>query len=313
MEFVCLYRGFRERKLLSIRQPFSGITESNKNQLQVNTIKVVVAITPAEEWMRDVVMSEMANAGYETFVENEQGFEAYIPKEHFSALFLDSLLEQFLGDFQLTWESEEIEAQNWNEEWEKNYFKPLVIGDQVVVRAPFHTEYPACAHEIIIEPNMAFGTGNHETTSQVMEFMLGIDFRGKAVLDMGCGTGILAILAGHLGAERITAIDIDHWAYEAVFENSVLNKVPQIKVVRGDASLLGQEKYDVILANIQKNIILSDLPAYQKVMKPGALIVISGFYESDLADILKSAEGLGLIFLEKRVRNQWTAALLQHS
>lgn len=277
----------------------------------MNTIKVVVAITPAEEWIRDVLMSEMANAGYDTFVENELGFEAYLSKEFFSAVFLDSLLEQYAEDFVLTWSSEEIEAQNWNEEWEKNYFKPLVIGNRVVVRAPFHADYPACEHEIIIEPNMAFGTGNHETTSQVMEFMLEIDFRGKKVLDMGCGTGILAILAGQLGADTITAIDIDQWAYEAVVENSTLNHVPQIHAVRGDASLLGHEMYDVILANIQKNIILADLPKYQSVMKRGAFIVVSGFYEADLPDILKLAEELGLIFREKRVRNNWTAALLE--
>lgn len=277
----------------------------------MNTIKVVVAITPAEEWIRDVLMSEMANAGYDTFVENELGFEAYLPKEIFSAVFLDSLLEQYAEDFVLTWSSEEIEAQNWNEEWEKNYFKPLVIGNQVVVRAPFHADYPACEHEIIIEPNMAFGTGNHETTSQVMEFMLEIDFRGKKVLDMGCGTGILAILAGQLGADTITAIDIDQWAYEAVVENSSLNQVPQIHAVRGDANLLGDERYDVILANIQKNIILADLPKYQSVMKRGAFIVVSGFYEADLPDVLKLAEELGLVFREKRVRNNWTAALLE--
>ena len=277
----------------------------------MNTIKVVVAITPAEEWIRDVLMSEMANAGYDTFVENELGFEAYLPKEIFSAVFLDSLLEQYAEDFVLSWNSEEIEAQNWNEEWEKNYFKPLVIGNQVVVRAPFHADYPVCEHEIIIEPNMAFGTGNHETTSQVMEFMLEIDFRGKKVLDMGCGTGILAILAGQLGAETITAIDIDQWAYEAVVENSSLNQVPQIHAVRGDANLLGDERYDVILANIQKNIILADLPKYQSVMKRGAFIVVSGFYEADLPEILKLAEELGLVFREKRVRNNWTAALLE--
>lgn len=277
----------------------------------MNTIKVIVAMNPFEEWIRDVLMAEMASAGYDTFVENDSGFEAYLSKEYFLPDFLDSLLEQYSGSSQLKWSSEEIEARNWNEEWEKNYFKPLVIGNDVVVRAPFHHDYPACKHEIIIEPNMAFGTGNHETTSQVMEFMLEIDFKDKSVLDMGCGTGILAILAGQLGAHTITAIDIDHWAYEAVVENSVLNNVPQIKAIRGDASLLGDEMFDVVLANIQKNIILSDLPAYVKVMKPGAVIVISGFYEDDLADILPVANELGLVFRKKRVRNNWTAALLE--
>ncbi len=277
----------------------------------MNTIKVMVTISPSEEWIRDVLMAEMASAGYDTFVENESGFEAYLPKDIFSAVFLDSLLDQYAEYFVLAWNSEEIEARNWNEEWEKNYFKPLVIGNDVVVRAPFHHDYPACKHEIIIEPNMAFGTGNHETTSQVMELMLEMNFRDKSVLDMGCGTGILAILAGQLEAGKITAIDIDHWAYEAVLENSVLNNVPRIHAVRGDASLLGDEKYDVVLANIQKNIIMSDLSAYVKVMNPGAVIVISGFYEADLDDILPVAEGLGLVFRQKKVRNNWTAARLE--
>jgi len=256
-------------------------------------------------------MSELAEAGYDTFVETETGFEAYIPENHFKQSDIDQVKTEAPENFTVGFSTEVIPAQNWNELWEKNYFKPLIISDKVVIRAPFHTEYPVCQYEIIIEPKMAFGTGNHETTSLVMEMMLHMDLAGKSLLDMGCGTGILAILAAKLGASPVTAIDVDQWSFEATLENAKLNQVPPIRVILGDAALLGDEWYEVILANIQKNIILADLSAYSKVLNPGGFLLVSGFYQHDLSEIRKEAESNGLNLSGYREKNSWVAALFQ--
>ena len=205
---------------------------------KMNTIRLTMVITPYEQWVSEILISELAGAGFDTFVETETGFEAYIPEN----IFKESAIEQIKAEaperYSIDFSTEAIPAQNWNEVWEQNYFKPLVVSNQVVVRAPFHTEYPLCRYEIIIEPKMAFGTGNHETTSQVMETMLDMELTGKSLLDMGCGTGILAILASMLGANPVTAIDIDEWSYRATVENAGLNNTPNITAFMGDANML---------------------------------------------------------------------------
>jgi len=268
-----------------------------------------MAIKPFEQWVSDILMSELAGAGFDTFVETEAGFEAYIPENLFKQSAVDQIGAEVPGNYQIGFSTEVIPAQNWNEVWEKNYFKPLVISNQVVVRAPFHSEYPACRYEIVIEPKMAFGTGNHETTSLVMETMLDLELTGQSLLDMGCGTGILAVLASMLGANPVTAIDIDEWAYQATIENTGLNNTPNISAHKGDASLLGNEKFDVVLANIQKNIILADLHKYDQVLETGGLLLVSGFYKADLEDIKQAAERIGLVFENYREKNQWVAVL----
>lgn len=274
----------------------------------MNTIKITVITEAAEQWVSDVLMAGMADMGFDTFMGNEAGFEAFIPENLYDRETLETLLREISGENEIRFTVETIAARNWNEVWEKNYFRPLVINDQVVVRAPFHTDYPVCRYEIVIEPKMAFGTGNHETTSLMMETILNMDLRGKSLLDMGCGTGILAILAAMLGAEPVTAIDIDEWSYAATIENSRLNQVPEIRVFQGDARLLGNETFDVVLANIQKNIIVADLSTYAGVLNPGGQMLLSGFYRNDLADIRQEADKNGLTLDAFQERNNWVIA-----
>ncbi len=275
----------------------------------MDTSKITLTLTPFESWFADLLMAEMAELGFESFVETGTGFEAYIPESNYDREALNILLSDRQEPFSLAWSEETVPAQNWNEVWEKNYFKPLVIADRVLVRAPFHTNYPSCPIEIVIEPNMAFGTGNHETTSLMMETMLGMDFSEKTVLDMGCGTGILAILASRLGASAVTAIDIDQWSFDAVMENRVTNHAPNIDPVLGDAGMIGDRKFGIALVNIQKNVILNDMAAYSAALQLGGLILFSGFFETDLPDIQQVAEKEGLQFISKKVKNNWTVAV----
>ncbi|MFV0593301.1 MAG: 50S ribosomal protein L11 methyltransferase [Draconibacterium sp.] len=269
--------------------------------------KVSIEITPFQVWLREVLTAQLADIGFDSFVDTETGFEAYIPEPDYHKGELNEVLNEFSEDFCFDVKSELIEDQNWNEEWEKNYFKPLVIADECVVRAPFHNDYPKLRFEIVIEPNMAFGTGNHETTSLVLESILQNEMVGKQVLDMGCGTGILGILASMKGAEKITAIDIDKWSYEGSLENAKLNNIANIEVKLGDARLLDTDTYDVIFANIQRNILLHDMPAYNKVLNAGGTLIMSGFYTEDISAIKTKAESLGLKDAGFKEKNNWVA------
>jgi len=277
--------------------------------MTINTVKITLSIAPFENWFADVLMAEMADLGFESFMETENGFEAFSPEKSYNEKSLSELLNYRKDGFAIEWKVESIPAQNWNEVWEKNYFQPLVIRDRIVIRASFHDTYPACPIEIVINPNMAFGTGNHETTSLMMETMLEMSWEGKAVLDMGCGTGILAILASKLGAETIAAIDNDPWSFNAVSENLVINNTLNIKPLLGDAGTISKDTFDVLLVNIQKNVILSDMADYVKALKTGGIILLSGFYETDLPDIQREAEKQGLKFDFSQVMNKWSVAV----
>jgi len=269
--------------------------------------KITIKITPFQEWLRDILNSQMAEIGFDSFVEIDDGFDAFIPAKDFDEENMNSVLNAFNKDFSFNVKSEFIKDQNWNKEWEKNFFKPLVIGGECMIRAPFHTEYPNAKYEIVIEPNMAFGTGNHETTSTIIESILQNDLSGKVILDMGCGTGILSILASMKGAKQITAIDIDKWSYEGTLENAELNGINNIDVFLGDANLLGNKSFDLIFANIHKNVLLNDMQAYFDVLNTGGTLIMSGFYTEDIPDIKAKAETLGMKdagFVEK---NNWTA------
>jgi ribosomal protein L11 methyltransferase len=269
--------------------------------------KVIISIEPFQEWLCDVLNSQLAEIGFNSFVEIENGIEAYIPAPECNPNALEEVLLPYKEDFDFIVETEFIKDQNWNEEWEKNYFKPLVIKNECVVRAPFHSEYPKAKYEIIIEPNMAFGTGNHETTEMMLEYVLEEELKGKIVLDMGCGTGILGILASMKGTEKVTAIDIDEWSFKGTKDNSVLNNIGNIKVKHGDVSLLGDEKYDYIFANIQKNVLIADLPVYTKCLKENGKIFLSGFYENDIQDIKSTAEKQELTDAGYKIKNNWVA------
>ena len=269
--------------------------------------KIAINIAPFEEWLRDVLASQLAEIGFDSFMETETGIEAFIPASNFNESDLKFVLSSFDDVFTFSTEKELIKSQNWNEVWEKNYFKPLVIKNECVIRAPFHTDFPKAKYEIIIEPNMAFGTGNHETTSMMVETILEINMENKNVLDMGCGTGILGILASMKGAKKVTAIDIDEWSFNGSNENAQLNNIQNMFVKHGDAGLLRNEKFDIILANIHKNVLLSDMPAYFEVLKTGGLLVISGFYTEDIQDIKSKAENLGLKDNGFKTKNNWVA------
>jgi len=277
----------------------------NEN-LNMNYYKSTFTIVPDIQEFREILTAMLGELGYESFVENENSVDAFIQSSCYSNDLLNDFSVQSL--FEYTVETIEIPDQNWNEVWEKNYFKPLVVSGKCVVRAPFHTDYPKKQYEIIIEPNMAFGTGNHETTTMMMEYLLETDLTGKNVLDMGCGTGILSILASKCGAEKITAIDIDKWSFEGTTENATLNGIQNITPILGDASIIPDSKFDIILANIQRNVILSDLPFYFEALKPGGSIIVSGFFYEDLNDLVMWAKELGLVVASKKTRNNWCSA-----
>lgn len=270
--------------------------------------KVEIKITPFEVWLADVLASQLAETGFESFVEIEEGLEAFVPVSQFNEGELENVLSSFEDDFRFLVHKELIKSRNWNEEWEKNYFEPLVINDECVIRAPFHKEFPKAKYEIIIEPNMAFGTGNHETTSMMVETILELTCEGKSVLDMGCGTGILGILASMRGAEKVTAIDIDDWSFSGATTNAEVNNISNMEVKLGDASLLGSENFDLILANIHKNVLLRDMSLYEKVLLPDGVLVMSGFYQEDLEDINEKAISIGLNPAGYKTKNNWVAA-----
>lgn len=269
--------------------------------------KITININPPEEWLRDVLSAQLGEIGFESFLETETGVEAFIPVTLYNEEELFEVIKSFDEEFTFEVQCEVIKSQNWNEVWEKNYFKPLVINNECVIRAPFHTDFPKAKYEIVIEPNMAFGTGNHETTSMMVETILETEMTNKNVLDMGCGTGILGILASMKGAGNVTAIDIDEWSFNGTNENAALNNIQNITVKQGDAGLLASEKYDIILANIHKNVLINDMPVYNEVLKPGGLLVMSGFYTEDMQDIKTLAEKIGLKDNGFKTKNNWVA------
>ncbi len=271
--------------------------------------KITIRITPFEEWVRDVLSAQLAEKGFESFLETESGMEAFIPTGDYNESDVNQLLKAFEEHHSFHLQKERIESQNWNETWEKNYFSPLMVGGECLIRAPFHKDYPSLKYEIVIEPNMAFGTGNHETTTMMLEAILSRDFTGKTVLDMGCGTGILSILASMKGAGKITAIDIDEWAYKGARENAALNGISNMTVRMGDASLLENEKYDALFANIHKNVLLEDMAAYSKSLKKGGELFMSGFYQNDIPDIKKQAENEGLSETGCKTKNNWVVSI----
>jgi len=270
--------------------------------------KITCTLLPDNELAREMLIAELGNVGFESFVETDETVEAYIP----SGIYMpELLLSDNLKDnefFSFTSSEEVIADQNWNEVWEQNYFEPLVIEGQCMIRAPFHENYPDANYQIIINPKMAFGTGNHETTHLMIKSMLELDLKDKNVLDMGCGSGVLSILASQKGASQITAIDIDEWSTNNTTENASLNQISNISVHLGDASLLTDQQFDVILANIQRNLLLQDMDAYRRVLKKGGILVMSGFYISDLAGIVEKAQELDLKLISSDERSDWCAA-----
>ncbi len=244
--------------------------------------KVTFTISPINNFIRDILTAELAEFDYDSFEETEVGINAYIPSNNYSEDDIKNIQILKNEDYEITYSHEDIPDQNWNETWEKHFFNPIIIDDRCIVRSPFHQDIPKTDYDILIEPKMAFGTGHHETTGLMIKHILESDFSGKSVLDMGCGTGILGILCAMKNATKVTGIDIEDWAFNNALENIKLNNTEQMKVFCGDASLLGSESFDVILANINRNILLEDISKYVKVLKTNGTLILSGFYNSDM-------------------------------
>lgn len=273
-------------------------------------LEVTFTVSPVSETANDIIAALAAELGFESFVESPEGTIGYVPATLYDEEALRESLTDFpMSDTTITFTAQEMEDKDWNEEWEKNFFEPIVVDDRCVIHSTFHKEYPKATYDIIINPQMAFGTGHHQTTRLIISYLLDIELLGKTVLDIGCGTSILAILASMRGATSLTAIDIDEWCVNNSIDNLALNHIDNIKVFQGDASSLATEgPFDVIIANINRNILLADMQYYVARMNEGAEIYFSGFYESDLPMIQAEAERLGLRYLSHRVEKDWTAA-----
>ena len=260
------------------------------------------------DYLQDLLINALGEIGFDTFEELDGGFKAYIPANEFDRGRLDELLAQFYELISFTYEISLVPQTNWNELWESN-FEPIAIKDQVYVRATFHQPRAEFPFEIVIDPKMAFGTGHHQTTSMMLELLLENNIAGKKVLDMGCGTGILAIMASKLGAGTVTAIDYDPVCYESTIENARLNSIDNITALCGSKEAIPNEQFDIILANINRNILLDQMKHYANALKPGGEIYLSGFYETpDLAIIMDEALKCGLQYVYHKINNDWLAA-----
>ncbi|WP_299291913.1 50S ribosomal protein L11 methyltransferase [uncultured Mucilaginibacter sp.] len=274
----------------------------------MNYIELLFTTLYQEDFQQDLLMNALAEAGFDTFEEVDFGFKAYIPAVDFDKEDLDDQLEPLHQVLTFSYEVNLIPHKNWNAVWESN-FQPIQIKDQIWVRATFHEPRPDFPFEIVIDPKMAFGTGHHQTTSMMMDFMLDTVFTGKKVLDMGCGTGILAILASKKGATAITAIDNDPICCESTKENAVLNGIENITVFCGSKEVIPNETFDVILANINRNILLDQMDTYAQRLSANGQLFLSGFYENPDLEILKTgAKKCGLQFLERKKMQDWVSA-----
>jgi len=253
----------------------------------------------------EILIAELGFAGFESFVETEEGVSAFIQKEEWNSSILENIQILNSDEFEISFTFEEIEQTNWNSEWEKN-FNPIIVDNICAVRAPFH-ERLNTTYDIVIEPKMSFGTGHHETTHMMIQHILKNDLIDKSVLDMGCGTGVLAILTEMKGAKPVDAIDIDNWCYLNSIENIERNNCKQISVFEGDVSLINNKTYDVIIANINRNILLKDIMTYSKSLSKKGILFLSGFYKNDIPVIEEECIKYDLKLEEIIVRNNWVA------
>ncbi len=250
---------------------------------------------PCSEDLTDLLAAALGEIGFESFVPDAQGLLAYVKAEVYNAEALNQAIASCPIPSTITHKATLIPGQDWNAEWEKHYFQPIVVGNECVIHSSFHTDVPKAKYDIVIDPKMAFGTGHHATTSLIIEQLLRLPLEGKAVIDMGTGTGILALLAAMRGASPVTGIEIDPFAQENAVENVKLNGHSEIRVILGDASALSQcSPADVFIANINRNIITADLASYSQALTPGGTMLLSGFYEHDIPVVIAEAEPLGL-------------------
>ena len=261
-----------------------------------------------EDWQKDLLIAELADIGFDTFEDTADGFVGYIPSANVDIGVLDTVLIRETVGYDIDYSVRDIDEQNWNSLWESN-FNPIIVDNACYVRATFHEARPEFAYEIVIDPKMSFGTGHHQTTSMMLSYILENDFDGKSVVDMGCGTGILAILAVKRGASDVLAVDYDQICVDSVEENKTLNDVPVIRTAMGSKERIVDEEFDVILANINRNILMDHLEQYSRSLRINGSLYISGFYDGEDLDILKQkASGVGLLFENKKVLDNWCSA-----
>lgn len=259
--------------------------------------------TPSPE-ISEIIIVELAELGFESFVDNDNGFQAYIQLQMHTNEVIDTIkkiTQKFSG---VTYSALDIKNENWNSEWEKN-FSPIDVDGKCLVRASFHQPIDSVLYDIIIDPKMSFGTGHHETTYQMIKEMLGMEWSGKSVCDMGCGTSVLAVLAAKMGAENILAVDIDEWSVENSKENILTNNTPNIIVEQGNVKNIATKLFDIILANINRNILLSDIPLYVESLNKQGHLLLSGFFETDIPAIQQKAEEAGMKLTNTLTRNKW--------
>ena len=301
---VCKDERFGDLKIIIT---FTFILKITINSNNMDFIQVAFTIEPAEEYICDILAADLGNINFDSFVFTETGMEAYVSSAQFDEVKLKELLADFAFEANIQYVVTPIETKNWNEEWEKHYFEPIVIGNECVIHSSFHKNIPAAKYDIVIDPKMSFGTGHHETTSLMIGELLKIELEGKTVLDMGCGTSVLAILASQRGAKKIVAIEIDTWCVENSIENIALNKVENIEVLLGGAELLKDMQFDIILANINRNILLADMAKYAACLSSGGELYMSGFYEEDIHLIEAEAFNHNLQLNDFTKKNNWVA------
>jgi len=271
----------------------------------MNFIQVDLIITPYEEYIADVLAAELGEIGFDTFVPTANGLQAFIAEKLFDEKTLNTIISDFVFETSIEFKAIAIESKNWNEEWEKHYFEPIIIDNECVIHSSFHKNVPKASYDIVIDPKMAFGTGHHETTSLVIGELLSMSVESKRVLDMGCGTSVLAILAAMRGAKELVAIDIDSWCTENSIENIAMNNVAGIEVKQGGAELLEGMHFDIILANINRNILLADMEKYANCLTAGGELYMSGFYSEDIPLIEAEANRNGLELQKSKLKNNW--------
>lgn len=268
---------------------------------------IEVSITNFTDFDPEIVMAQMAELGFESFSESETGIQGFIPEDIYQEAPVRTYLQRISDDHGLTYSFRKIAAQNWNALWESGY-EPVTIAGKCRVRAPFHPPAGGMQYEILIEPKMSFGTAHHETTSLMLELLMLEQVKGKRVLDMGCGTGVLAILAHKMLAAEVVAIDNDEWAYSNAIDNMGKNDATAVTVIRGETGDIPRPEYDLIMANINRNVLLNDIPVYAGLLRNHGILLMSGFYEQDLAQIRMASEKAGLHYVSHKVDNKWVGA-----
>ncbi len=277
----------------------------------MNYIVLHFKLSNSEEYVTDLLSALLGEIGFESFDTDKLGLNAYIPEDLFEEKKVKEVISEFPLEIKIKYEIEKIDRQNWNEKWEKHFFEPIIVANKCVVHSSFHTNIPNCNIKIVIDPKMSFGTGHHETTQLMMETILEIEMKDKIILDMGCGTSVLAILASKLGAKTIDAIDIDDWCVDNSKENLKLNNIHNIDVFQGTSDLLNNKNYDIIFANINRNILLNDIPQYSKHLSSNGLLLLSGFYTQDINTISEKAIEHNLHFVSKKELNNWNCLVFK--